>query len=189
MLRVGFVTGATPDKWARVWRERHREGLELVPLLESEQETALRDREVDMALVRLPVVRDGLHLIPLYDEQPVAVVSREHYLSLATSVTVAELDEEQLVAPHRSGWRPRAEQLAWPAMSDKEAIETVAAGTGVVIVPMSVARLFHRKDAVAVPVQDLAPTTVGLAWLVERDDDRMQQFVGIVRGRSANSSR
>lgn len=189
MLRVGFVTGATPDKWARTWRDRNREGLTLVPLEETEQEAALRDGEVDMALVRLPVDRDGLHLIPLYDERPVAVVSREHYLSLAPSVTLADLAEEQLVAPHPSGWRPSADQLAWPPMSDKDAIETVAAGTGVVIVPMSVARLFHRKDVVSVPVEDLEPTKVGLAWLIDRDDERTQQFVGIVRGRSANSSR
>ena len=189
MLRVGFVTGATPDKWARTWRERHRERLELVPLLQEEQEAALRGGEVDMALVRLPVDRAGLHLIPLYDEQPVAVVSREHYLSLAPSVTLEDLAEEQLVAPHASGWRPTVDQLAWPPMSDKEAIETVAAGTGVVIVPMSVARLFHRKDVVAVPVEGLEPSKVGLAWLVDRDDERTQQFVGIVRGRSANSSR
>lgn len=189
MLRVGFVTGATPDKWARVWRERHREGLDLVPLLESEQEGALRSGEVDMALVRLPISREGLHLIPLYDEQPVAVVSREHYLSLATSVTLEDLAEEQLVAPHLSGWTPRVEQLPWPPMSDKDAIETVAAGTGVVIVPMSIARLFHRKDTVAVPLEGLEPTKVGLAWLVDHDDERTQQFVGIVRGRSANSSR
>lgn len=189
MLRVGFVTGATPDKWARIWRERHRERLELVPLLEQEQETALRDGEVDMALVRLPIAREGLHVIPLYDEQPVAVVSREHYLSLAPAVKLADLAEEQLVAPHPSGWRPSVDQLAWPPMSHQEAIETVAAGTGVVIVPMSVARLFHRKDVVAVAVEDLDPTKVGLAWRTDRDDERTQQFVGIVRGRSANSSR
>ena len=189
MLRVGFVTGATPDKWARVWRERHRERLELVPLTEAEQEPALRAGDVDMALVRLPIEREGLHVIPLYDEQPVAVVSREHYLSLASSLTLDDLAEEQLVAPHASGWTPSAEQLTWPPMTDKDAIETVAAGTGVVIVPMSVARLFHRKDAVAVPVDGLEPTKVGLAWLVERDDDRTQEFVGIVRGRSARSSR
>ena len=35
--------------------------------------------------------------------------------------------------PHRSGWRPTADQLTWPAMSEREAIETVAAGTGVVV--------------------------------------------------------
>ena len=41
----------------------------------------------------------------------------------------------------------------------------------------------------AAPVTDLPPTTVGLAWLVESDDERIQDWVGIVRGRTARSSR
>jgi DNA-binding transcriptional LysR family regulator len=188
-FRVGFVTGATPDKWARTWRDRRRERLELVPLTEDEQETALRSGEVAMALVRLPIDRDGVHCIPLYDERPVAVVGREHLLTLLDEVSLSDLDEEQLVLPHRSGWTPSADQLAWPAMSEKDAIETVAAGTGVAIVPMSVARLHHRKDVVQRPVVDLEPTTVGLAWLVDNDDPLVQEFIGIVRGRTANSSR
>ena len=188
-FRLGFVTGATPDKWARIWRDRSRERLELVPLIEEEQERALRDRDVDMALVRLPIERDGVHLIPLYDEVPVAVVARDHYLSLAEDVSLDELAEEQLVLPHRSGWTPSVAQLAWPPMTEKDAVETVAAGTGVVILPLSVARLHHRKDVVHRPVRDLEPTSVGLAWLVDHDDERTQAFVGIVRGRTANSSR
>jgi DNA-binding transcriptional LysR family regulator len=188
-FRIGFVTGATPDKWARVWREREREQLELVPVTEEEQEALLRSGEVSMALVRLPVDRDGLHCIPLYEEVPVAVMGREHLLSLLDEVALADLAEEQLVLPHPSGWRPAVEQLAWPPMSAKDAIETVAAGTGVAIVPLSVARLHHRKDVVHRPVTDLDPTTVGLAWPVDDEDPRIQTFIGIVRGRTANSSR
>jgi DNA-binding transcriptional LysR family regulator len=186
---IAFVTGATPDKWAKIWRERSRERLELVPVSEEEQLDGVRAGEVSMALVRLPIDRDGLHCIPLYDEHPVAVVGREHYLSLADEVTLADLAEEQLVRPHSSGWTPAVAQLDWPAMTEQDAIETVAAGTGVVIVPASVARLFHRKDVVARPVADLSPTTVGLAWRVGDDDPRVQTFIGIVRGRTANSSR
>ena len=74
-------------------------------------------------------------------------------------------------------------------MTEREAMETVAAGTGIAILPMSVARLYHRKDVVHRPVTDLDPTTVALAWLVERDDERAQRFVGVVKGRTARSSR
>lgn len=188
-LRVGFVTGATPDKWARVWRDRRRGGLELVPVTEQDQEPRLRDGTLDMCLVRLPVERDGLHLIPLYDETTVVVVPHDHFATAGTEVELADLADEQLVLPHASGWTPRAPQLDWPEMTAREAIEVVAAGSGVAIVPMSVARLFTRKDVAARPVTDLPPTTVGLAWLVERDDSDTQEFVGVVRGRTANSSR
>lgn len=188
-FRLGFVTGATPDKWARVWRERTKERLELVPIEQATQEEALRAGELEMALVRLPIDREGLHCIPLYEEVQVAVVGKEHFLSLAEELTLAELADEQLVLPHPSGWTPSAEQLAWPPMSEKDAVETVAAGTGVAIVPLSVARLYHRKDVVHRPVVDLEPTRIGLAWRIDRDDERTQMFVGIVRGRTANSSR
>lgn len=189
-LRVGFVTGATPDKWARHWRERRHERLDLVPVTESQQEALLRDGSLDMALVRLPVDRDGLHVVRLYDELPVAVASHEHMLAAADDeVTTADLVDEQLVLPHPSGWRPEAEQLDWPPMTEREAVETVTAGTGIVIVPLSVARLYQRRDVVTRVVSDLGPTTIALAWLVERDDEVTQAFVGVAKGRTANSSR
>ncbi|GAB6985464.1 LysR family substrate-binding domain-containing protein [Nocardioides pyridinolyticus] len=189
-FRVGFVTGATPDKWARVWRERYaRDPLELVPLVEDEQEDRVRAGTLDMALVRLPVDRDGLHCIPLYEELPVAVMGTEHLLTLADEVTTADLADEQLVLPERSGWTPAVEQLAWPPMSVKEAVEVTASGTGVAIVPMSIARLHHRRDVTYRVVSDLPPTTVGLAWLVDNEDPWVQRFIGIVRGRTERSSR
>lgn len=188
-FRVGFVTGATPDKWARAWRERRREPLELVPILEVEQEIAVRDGSLDMALARLPVDRDGLHCISLYAEVPVVIASAEHFVAAADEVSLADLADEQLVRPHASGWQPTATQLDWPPMSEKDAIETVAAGTGVVIVPMSIARLYQRKDVVQRPVTDLDPTQIGLIWLLDRDGEDTQAFVGVVRGRSVNSSR
>ncbi|WP_235537307.1 LysR family substrate-binding domain-containing protein [Nocardioides sp. Soil805] len=188
-LRIGFVTGATPDKWARAWRERRREPLDLVPVTEEEQLEGIRDGSLDMALVRLPVDTADLHCIRLYDEVPVAVAGVEHVVAAVDEVTLEDLADDQLVRPHASGWTPAAEQLDWPPMSEKDAIETVAAGTGVVIVPMSVARLFQRKDVVSRPVSDLEPTTIALVWLRDRDDDVTQAFVGVVRGRRVTSSR
>jgi DNA-binding transcriptional LysR family regulator len=189
-FRVGFVTGATPDKWAGIWRQRHpRDPLELVPVEQDEQEVGVRDGSLDVCLVRLPIDRDGLHCIPLYDEVAVVVAGAEHLVSIATDVVLADLDDEQLVLPHVSGWRPSAAQLDWPTMTAREAVETVAAGTGVAIVPMSVARLYTRKDVVHRPVTDLPPTQVGLAWRIDNDDPRVQTFIGIVRGRTERSSR
>jgi DNA-binding transcriptional LysR family regulator len=188
-LRLGFVTGATPDKWARTWRRRRREPLELVPLEQREQTDGLRDGSLDLALVRLPVDRDGLHLIPLYDEQAVVVVGKDHLVTVAEEVTTHDLADEQLVLPHASGWTPQALQLDYPPMSVGEAVEVVAGGTGILIVPMSVARLHHRRDVTFRPVTDLPTTKVGLACMVDNDDPRIQDFIGIVRGRTERSSR
>jgi DNA-binding transcriptional LysR family regulator len=175
-LRVTFVAGVTPDKWARTWRERLPDDpLELVPTEEATQLDALRSGRAEMAFVRLPVEREGLHLIPLYDEAPVAVLPKEHLYAGLDEVVEADLAEEH---------RP---DLA--TMSVRQAVEVVASGTGVVVLPMSVARLHHRKDVVAVPVRDLEPTQVGLAWPVAAEDPRLEEFVGVVRGRTARSSR
>ncbi|MEZ0580568.1 LysR family transcriptional regulator substrate-binding protein [Nocardioides sp. MH1] len=192
-LRVAFAPGVTPDKWARVWRERHpRIRLELLPIEEDRQRAVLDDGEADLVLARLPVDREHptpLHCVVLYDEVPVVVASVEHFVGAADEVTTADLDDEQLVAPERSGWRPNAEQLTFPPMSDKDAIEVAAAGTGVVVLPMALARLHHRKDVVHRPVADLPPTQVGLLWKVEDDGPVHQDFVGVTRGRRASSGR
>lgn len=188
-LRVGFVTGATPDKWARAWRDRRPEPLELVPVTEEDQEPLLRDGSLDLCLVRLPVDRDGLHVVRLYDEVPVVVVPKDHFVTAAAEVGLDDLSDEQLVRPHPSGWKPRAEQLDWPSMSEREALEVVASGSGIALVPMSVARLYHRKDVATRPVTDLEPSTVALAWRIDRDGEDTQAFVGVVKGRTANSSR
>lgn len=194
-LRVAFVPGATPDKWARVWRERHpRIPLDLSLVEESAQRAVLDDGTADLVLARLPVDLDRptpLHCVRLYDELPVVVASREHVVAALDEQDVvdpADLSEEQLVAPHPSGWTPDVDQLDFPAMPAKDAIEVAASGTGIVIVPMSVARLHHRKDVVT-RVVDLPPTTIALLWLRDADSPVHQDFVGVVRGRKASSSR
>jgi DNA-binding transcriptional LysR family regulator len=176
LLRVGFVAGVTPDKWARAWADRMpRSSLELVPVAEQDPVALLRSGQLDMALLRLPVDRDGLHLIPLYEEQPVVVVSREHPVSAYDRIDVAELSEENLL---------QDADVPLP-----RALEVVAADAGIVIVPMSLARLHHRKDLVSVPVDGVPTSTVALAWLRETDDEWVQTFIGVVRGRTVNSSR
>lgn len=189
LLRVGFVTGVTPDRWARAWRERRHEPLELVPLEEDRAEPELRAGALDMALVRLPVGREGLHCVTLYREVPVVVVGHEHVVSAYDEIALGDLAAEQFVLGPPAGLEPAVEQLPFPRMSAEDAIAVAAAGTGVVVLPLSVARLHHRKDVVRRPVLGVPETEIALAWLVDHDDDRTQAFVGVVRGRTARSSR
>ncbi|WP_370248543.1 LysR substrate-binding domain-containing protein [Nocardioides sp.] len=190
-LRLGYVIGATPDKWARAWRERRPEPLILVPLEEHEQADAVTGGEVDMAIARLPLDSPAdLHRLPLYEEEVVAMGAKEGLLGIVEhEVALADLADEQLVMPHRSGWTPTADQLPWPPMGYRDAVETVAAGTGIVLLPASVARLLQRRDVVTRRVPELDPTAVALVWRRDRDGEDCQAFVGIVRGRTARSSR
>ena len=66
---LGAIPGATPGKWIDAWQERMpRNPLELRALDVAEQRDALISGGVDAALVRLPIDRSDLHVIPLYDE-------------------------------------------------------------------------------------------------------------------------
>lgn len=190
--RLGFVEGATPDKWARRWRERRQEPIELVPLLPEEQLEALDSGRVDACIARLPVP-ERCHVVRLYDDPAVVVAPADHLVAAADEVSLADLAEEQLVLPPDTvpGWTEvsAVERLPFPAMRVREAVEVVASGTGVVVVPASVARLHARKDTVVRPVVDGPVSEVALVWLREHDDERSQELVGVVRGRTARSSR
>ena len=165
-LRIGFVTGATPDKWARNWRDRRRERLELVPVTEADQLDGVRDGSLDMALVRLPVDQDGLHCVRLYDEVQVVVASREHVIAATDDeVSPPTSSTSSSYAPTPSGWPPKAEQLDWPPMTRAGGDRDGRRRDGCRVVPMSVARLHQRKDVVTRVVTDLEPTTIALVWL------------------------
>ena len=171
---VAMVAGVTPDKWVRRWRDRFpREPLELLVVEEADQTAVLRDGRARMSFVRSLVDREGLHLIPLLSERQVAVLPVDHPLAEFDALERADL----------------ADDLVLEELPAKVAVETVAAGTGIVLLPGSVARVHHRKDVRAVPVTDLEETRVGLAWRVDDDDPRIEEFIGIVRGRTERSSR
>lgn len=197
-FRLGAVPGATPGKWIGIWRERMpRVPLELIPVAVSEQRWSLTAGEVDAALVRLPLDRDGLHLIPLYEEVPVVVMSTDSHLSVADGLTSDDLAGETVYIPSDDVLGIAIPDVVVASSSGSldtaEAIATAASGAGIVIVPMSLARLHHRRDATFRPLTDGPRSSVGLAWPVDDVDDEtgahIQTFIGIVRGRSARSSR
>ncbi|MCK8609181.1 LysR family substrate-binding domain-containing protein [Agromyces sp. C10] len=174
-LRLDYVAGVSPAKWLRAWADRRPDlPLEAERVDESAQCDRLRAGEADLAFVRLPVDETGLHRIRLWEELPVAALPKDHPLAEADDLELADLADE-----------PRAPEQDDPAMT----LELVAAGTGYAILPHSLARLHHRRDVVAIPVTDAAPTRIALVWRVERDDADIQEFVGVVRGRTARSSR
>ena len=193
-FRLGAIPGATPGKWIATWNERMpRVSLELVPLAVDAQREAVVSASVDAALVRLPIDRDGLHVIPLYDEVPVVVCAVDSHLTAADELTLADLAGEVVIVAADDVLGAEVPDAVAPVFalpeSTEDAIATVAAGVGVVIVPMSLARLHHRRDVTHRPLTDGPESTVALAWPVDATGPLVEAFVGIVRGRTANSSR
>ncbi|WP_144792699.1 LysR substrate-binding domain-containing protein [Microbacterium paludicola] len=192
-FRLGAVPGTTPGKWIDIWKQRMpRVPLELVPIAVADQRAAID--EVDAALVRRPIDdADALHVIPLYDEVPVVVASAESHLMAADELTAEDLTDEVLITPLDDVLGPLALPTVAPRFAPlattEDAIATAASGTGIVVVPMSLARLHQRKDVGYRPLLDAPTSSVALAWLRERTTEDVETFIGIVRGRTANSSR
>ncbi|WP_412929049.1 LysR substrate-binding domain-containing protein [Microbacterium sp. 1P10UB] len=188
------MPGATPGKWIALWRERvPHVPLELVPLTVDAQLDALRGDEVDAAIVRLPLAADDVHRIALYEEIPVVVVPVDSALTAADDLGVDDLVGEvrhvpvdDVLAVDIPGTLPAA---AGPPLDTEAAVATVAAGVGILVVPMSIARLHARKDVAHRPLRDGPVSSVALAWPAERTTSEVETFIGIVRGRTANSSR
>ncbi len=193
-FRLGAIPGATPGKWIDLWQQRMpHTPLELVPLQVAEQRAALDAASVDAALVRRPIDVEGLHVIPLYDEVPVVVCAAESHLTAADELTLADLAGEIVISPLDDVLHVDVPGAVAPAFArpddTAQAIETVAAGVGIVIVPMSLARLHQRRDVTQRPLRDGPVSSVALAWPVEATTELVETFVGIVRGRTARSSR
>lgn len=193
MFRLAYVPGVTPAKWARVWTERMPDiPIELILVESASGAACLRDERVDAALLRLPLEREGLSVIGLYTEASVVVVAAEHAIAAVEEVTVADLDDETVLQPLDDvlDWarRPGVEAFERPATT-VDAMSHVASEVGVLVTPQSLARLHHRKDVTYRPVVDAPQSQVGLVWLTDRTTDLVDEFVGIVRGRTANSSR
>lgn len=175
---VAFVLGATPGKWARVWNERLADvRLDLVACEQEEALAMLRSGTADVALLRLPIDRDfdgdrPLAAIPLYTERAVVVVPKDHALVKSDSVHLAELSDENDVSGE---WRT--------------ATELVAANVGVAVMPQSVARALMRRDVAARLIEDGPEWQVAVAWRDGSVDPHVEEFIGIVRGRTARSSR
>ncbi|MDF3338810.1 LysR family substrate-binding domain-containing protein [Mycolicibacterium septicum] len=192
-LTLGYVPGGTPAKWARIWAERHPGvRLQLCAVDAVDAADAVRAGTVDVALLRPSADMSGLALIPLYEETTVAVVPTDHLLSAVDEITAADLDGEPTLLP-------LDDAVAWAGApgtpvdhrpeTTKDAIELVAAGMGALIVPQSLARLYHRKDLTYRPIVDAPTCPVALAFPEGPQPELVEEFIGIVRGRKPGSSR
>jgi DNA-binding transcriptional LysR family regulator len=192
-FRLAYVPGVTPAKWVRIWNERlPGVPLALLPVPAAEAAGLLLDRGADAGLVRLPVDRTDLAAIPLYTETTVVVVPKDHFVAAADEVSAADLADEIVLSPldDTLGWdrppgRPALERPAGTA----DAVELVAAGVGLLVVPQSLARLHHRRDLTYRPLTDAPQSRVALSWREDATTDLVDDFIGIVRGRTVNSSR
>ena len=133
-----------------------------------------------------------VHVVTAYSELPVVCVGREHLLAAWDvdadgPVPLAELDPAEHMDPAR--FTPDAVAEATrvgegtfadvpnpldvpdvPGSGERMALEIVASGVGHVVLPMSVARVFGRKDVVVLPLACELDDVAGLSR-AEREAD------------------
>ena len=206
-LRLGFVRGVAPSKWAERWVRAVREQqLELVPVALADVDAARS--EVDVLLERAapgatPPGADQAsrtrHALRLYEESVALVVAADHELAERAEVDLEDLALLPLLdhPDHHEEW-PAAQRWrdpAWAPLDAEGTLELVATGMGGALMSLPLARHVGRKRIHAViPVTHegralLPGTEVWATWSVERDADDVQRLMGVLRGRTARSSR
>jgi len=193
-FRIALVPGVNPDRWLRVWQERLADvPVTLVHATPQDAVAHLRAGSADVALVRLPV-DDELSVIPLYTEATVVVVPKDHLVTAADDeIDADDLADETLIVPldDTLAWStpPGTPFAGGTVETTSDAVDLVAAGVGVLVVPQSIGRLHQRRGLTVRTVRDAPGSAIGLAWVTDRYDDLTEEFIGIVRGRTASSSR
>jgi DNA-binding transcriptional LysR family regulator len=180
VFTVGFMPGLMVTGAVRAMSDRHPElTVSVLRTGWSDQVEVLRDGRVDVGYVRLPVDTRGLRVEPLLTEPRVVVLPADHRLAGKDSVHLADLVEETLLQdPAAVPEWPRP-VTAPPAWTVEEKLENVAAGRGIVVLPLSTARFYTRPDVTFARIDDVADNQVCLAWDSARRAPLIREFVAV----------
>ena len=179
-LRLAYIPGVTPGKWIGRWNERQDRELQAYQCPENSVVDELRAGRADVVFIRIPdegYTRPAdLSVISLYEERPVVAAAKDSAVAAFDELDIADLAGENFLDLHEVG-------------GAETGMEVVASGAGLLILPMSVAKLYSRRDVTARPLTGVPGTRIAVAWLDGSADPGIEELVGIVRGRTANSSR
>ncbi len=201
-LTIGFFVGEDFAAAHTAFSTSHPDvAINLVRIYGNDQTTVLLDGRADIAFVHLPVDDHGLNLIPLRTDPRVAAVSTAHPAADRSEVSIADLAEDAVIIdrgttpswqafasvdPRPDGRQPRP----GPAVSNlAETLLHVAAGRAISFLPKSMAHAYGQPGIAFVPVIDIPPTRVCLAWTVRNPSPLITAFarcVGKPRHRPTN---
>jgi DNA-binding transcriptional LysR family regulator len=202
-LTVGFFIGDPIGRLVEAFDSSHPDvTVDLVRIYWSDQTAVLFDALVDVAFVHLPIDDDGLVLLRLYSTPRVALLPASHRLAKRDSLSITELADDPVILhrgatptweawhntdPRPDGRRPRP----GPFVNNlEEKLEVVATGRAISFVPDTAAKAVSiPPTVVAIPVRDIPPTEVCLAWKAEHRSDTIRAFADTTRAVFANSAK
>ncbi|MFD0019990.1 LysR family transcriptional regulator [Streptomyces sp. NPDC058382] len=197
VLRVGFEASGAGELTTRARAEfaRRHPGVRVTPKRYDwgQEAGALRDGLADVAFVWLPNDLGGLRSELVHTEPRVVGLPCGHALAGRSGISVLEVGDEPLLwtrsAPREwvDWWavnpRPDGSSPNWGPTNDnvEEMLEQVAEGSSVCFAPLSMARYYARPDLSWVPLTDVEPLRVVLAWAEGMDTALVRGFVEVVR--------
>lgn len=144
----------------------------------------------DAALLWLPTGDDRLAVAEVLTERRVVALPPGHRLAGRSEVRLAELAGEPVVGPHSTlpaevsrAWvvDPRPDGSPAPygpeAGTPEDCLQLVAAGRGVWLAPASVSAYFRYPKLSWVPVADVTPLPLVVAWQRSRGNPLVTVFV------------
>jgi DNA-binding transcriptional LysR family regulator len=190
---IGFAPGVLITPAIRELSRRHPHvSVELFRSDWIHQADIIRDGQVDVGYLRLPANLRGLAVERLFSEPRAVMLPTDHQLAGKETVNVADLAAEHLLQDPDdvSEWRDIALELrdrkprrAIPRLRTvEEKLEYIAAGNGIVVLPLSAATFYNRPGVTHVLVGDLAPSQVCVAWDDSRSSALIREYVAIVLG-------
>jgi DNA-binding transcriptional LysR family regulator len=192
---VGFMPGLLVTSAVRALSQVHPDlTVDVLRTSWDDQVEVVHDGRVDVSYVRLPVDQAGLKLEPLFSEPRLAALPSDHRLAGKESVSITDLAGEHLLQDPDAvpEWREIAPEMRTrnnrqpvPAFRTvEEKLEHVAAGHGIVILPRSTAIFYRRPDVNCIPVDDISPNRVSLAWDAARRSRLIYEFADLAKEHS-----
>jgi DNA-binding transcriptional LysR family regulator len=197
VLRVGFEASGAGELTTRARAEftRRHPGVRVEPKRFDwgEEASALRDGRVDVAFVWLPADLTGMRSEIVHTEPRVVGLPAGHPLAGRTEMSILDVKDEPLMWTERAprAWvdwwavnpRPDGSSPRWGPTNDnvEEMLEQVAEGTAICFASSSMASFYARPDLAWVPLTDVEPLQVALAWPEQTADPLVDGFVQVVR--------
>jgi len=186
---IGFMPGLIVTEAIRALAGRYPQlTVDVLRTNWDDQTQVLHDGRVDVSYIRLPVDQSGLQVQALLAEPRVAVFPVGHRLAGKDTISVADLANEHLLQDPAAvpEWRDIATEMRTRRRPSppvfrtvEEKLEHVAAGRGVVVLPLSTAVFYTRPDIAHSYVTDIPPNQVCLAWDATRRSQLIQDFAAI----------
>jgi DNA-binding transcriptional LysR family regulator len=189
---IGFMPGLIVTEAIRAMLDRYPQlDVTVVSTNYGDQTEVIGDGRADVSYLRLPADLRGLQVRELLTEPRVAALPAVHRLAGKDAISITDLADEHLLQDPDTvpEWRDIASEMrsrrrrgAPVFRTVEEKLEHVAAGQGIVLLPVSAAAFYTRPGVAYLHVTDVAPCQVCLAWDATRHSQLIEDFAAIAAG-------